>query len=138
MLFHDLGTVILYFSSSAPSSTIFRFPEPRSIFDKSKTGQSAIEHAVEQLSKNHSQHIKHYGHGLEERLTGQHETSSINEFSAGKSDRGCSIRIPKMVALTGSGYLEDRRPGANADPYLVTACLVATICEINHELEITL
>lgn len=97
----------------------------------SQTGQAAIDNAIQKLSINHSQHIRHYGHGLADRLTGQHETSSIHEFSAGMSDRGCSIRIPKMVALTGSGYLEDRRPGANSDPYLVAACLVATICKIN-------
>jgi len=96
----------------------------------SSGGQKAIEQAIELLSKNHNEHIKVYGDKLEERLTGIHETSSINEFSAGSTDRGRSIRVPRMVELTGCGYLEDRRPGANADPYLVVAQLIKTICQI--------
>ena len=28
------------------------------------------------------------------------------------------------------GYLEDRRPGANCDPYLVCARILKTICEL--------
>jgi glutamine synthetase len=97
------------------------------------TGRQAIDDAVEKLSAKHKEHIVHYGHGLEERLTGLHETSSIHEFSAGQSDRGRSIRIPKMVSLTGTGYLEDRRPGANSDPYLVAARLIATICGVEDK-----
>ena len=49
------------------------------------------------------------------RLTGQHETQSINEFSYGVSDRGASIRIPIGTVEDGwKGRLEDRRPASNA------------------------
>lgn len=93
-----------------------------------KGGMEAINAAIKALSNNHEKHIAHYGHGLAERLTGKHETADINSFSAGISDRGCSIRIPLSVAKQGYGYIEDRRPGANADPYEVAALLMETIC----------
>lgn len=93
-----------------------------------KGGISAIESAIEALAANHKAHIKVYGHGLEDRLTGLHETASIEEFTHGVSDRGASIRIPQGVAKKGYGYLEDRRPGANANPYEVSYALLKTIC----------
>ena len=88
---------------------------------------------MELKKKNHAKHIRNYGDRLEERLTGRHETSSINEFSAGNANRGSSIRIPKPVVIKGYGYIEDRRPGANADPYLVAALIISSICEIEFE-----
>ena len=54
--------------------------------------------------------------GNEKRLTGQHETCSINEFKYGVADRGASIRIPRETFLNKCGYMEDRRPAANCDP----------------------
>ncbi len=69
-----------------------------------------------------------YGARNEERLTGLHETCSINDFRYGVSDRGASIRIPMQTSKDGYGYLEDRRPSANMDPYLVCAALVETTC----------
>lgn len=95
-----------------------------------KTGLAAIEDAIQSLEKHHKEHIAVYGHGLEERLTGHHETCSIHEFRSGHSDRGASIRIPLGVSQKGCGYLEDRRPGANADPYVISARLLQTICNI--------
>ncbi|MCA9311783.1 MAG: glutamine synthetase, partial [Phycisphaerales bacterium] len=92
------------------------------------TGLDAITSAVERLSERHAEHIAGHGHGLAERLTGLHETCSINEFRSGVADRGASIRIPRSVELAGYGYLEDRRPGANCDPYLVCNLLLSTIC----------
>merc|ERR1711874_690788 len=59
---------------------------------------------------------------------GAHETSSIHDFSAGVANRGCSIRIPREVAEQGYGYLEDRRPSSNCDPYSVTRVVVQTVC----------
>ena len=59
------------------------------------------------------------GKDNERRLTGLHETSSIHDFSAGVANRGCSIRIPRTVAEERKGYLEDRRPSSNCDPYQV-------------------
>ncbi len=97
-----------------------------------KKGRKAISDAVEALSKKHKEHIALYGHGLAERLTGHHETCDINTFRSGAADRGSSIRIPRPVEIKGYGYFEDRRPGANADPYLVAARLCATVCGIDE------
>jgi len=69
-----------------------------------------------------------YGEGNERRLTGKHETASMENFSAGVGNRGCSIRIPNETKKVGYGYLEDRRPASNMDPYVVTAKLVETTC----------
>ncbi len=93
-----------------------------------KGGLESIRSAIRKLSKNHEQHIAGYGDGLEKRLTGLHETCSIDQFRGGIADRGASIRIPRHVVAQGRGYLEDRRPGANCDPYVVCAMLLRTIC----------
>jgi len=95
-------------------------------------GIKAIEEAIDRLSKHHIRHIKAYdpqeGKDNERRLTGAHETSSIHDFSAGVANRGCSIRIPRDVAEKGYGYMEDRRPSSNCDPYQVTRVMVQTVC----------
>ena len=44
------------------------------------------------------------------------------------SDRGASVRIPWQVEMDKKGYIEDRRPNANCDPYQVTQVIVETIC----------
>lgn len=93
-------------------------------------GLDAIRDAVTRLEKAHPRHIANYGFGLADRLTGRHETCSIHEFRNGVADRGASIRIPRHVAIKGHGYLEDRRPGANSDPYVVAAHVLATICDL--------
>ncbi|MGQ0527289.1 MAG: glutamine synthetase beta-grasp domain-containing protein [Alphaproteobacteria bacterium] len=95
--------------------------------DASK-GRAAIADAMKKLEGKHKEHIALYGHDLAARLTGRHETCDINTFRVGNADRGCSIRIPAQVAAKGYGYFEDRRPGANADPYLVTARICTTVC----------
>lgn len=97
-----------------------------------RTGRQAIEAAVAKLGKKHAEHIAVYGDKLAERLTGAHETCSINEFKSGDADRGCSIRIPRPVVEKGYGYFEDRRPGANSDPYLVAARLAATVAGVQE------
>ena len=99
--------------------------------DPSK-GSAEIKAIIDRLGKNHEKHVAVYGDKLDERLTGLHETCSINEFRAGESDRGASIRIPLMVQRKGYGYLEDRRPGANIDPYAVCARLFCTVCDIDE------
>jgi glutamine synthetase len=89
-------------------------------------GIKAIHAAIEKLSKKHAEHISSYGLGNERRLTGKHETANINTFKSGVADRGASIRIPLGVSLEGKGYLEDRRPAANVDPYVVARMLIQT------------
>lgn len=74
-------------------------------------------------------HLAVYGVGIEDRLTGAHETQRFDQFSYGVSDRGASIRIPWQVEQDKKGYLEDRRPNANADPYLIAAVMTDTVCE---------
>ena len=95
---------------------------------RSKGGIKIIEEACEKLGKKHDDHIAIYGAHNEERLTGLHETCSIKEFRYGISDRGASIRIPMQTANDGFGYLEDRRPAGNMDPYKVCAKLIETTC----------
>lgn len=93
-------------------------------------GIKYIEEAIDLLSKHHKRHIAFYdpkqGEDNKRRLTGRHETSSIDDFSAGVANRGASIRIPRQVAEDGYGYLEDRRPSSNCDPYSVTEVIVFT------------
>lgn len=94
-------------------------------------GIKHIDAAIDLLSKRHKEHIKVYdprgGEDNKKRLTGLHETASIHDFSSGVANRGASIRIPRQVSEDGKGYLEDRRPASNADPYLVTERLVMTV-----------
>lgn len=90
-------------------------------------GILAIEEACIKLGLKHADHMTAYGAGNEERLTGKHETCSIREFRFGVSDRGASIRIPIFTAQQKKGYLEDRRPAANMDPYRVATKLLETI-----------
>ena len=95
---------------------------------RSPGGMKVIEEACKKLGQKAELHIANYGHGIEQRLTGLHETCSYKQFKYGVSDRGASIRIPMDVARDGHGYLEDRRPCANIDPYVVARLLVETTC----------
>ena len=82
----------------------------------------------ESLGRVHAEGIAEYGSENEKRLTGLHETQSIDTFSYGVSDRGASIRIPvNVVDNNYNGYLEDRRPASNADPYRIMAHIVGTL-----------
>jgi glutamine synthetase len=98
-------------------------------------GIEAIDEAITKLKARHKTHISVYGKGNERRLTGRHETASINQFNAGIANRGASIRIPRQVGEDKCGYLEDRRPASNCDPYAVTNIIVRTVClnEKDHE-----
>ena len=91
-------------------------------------GWDAIIAGCEALGKVPAKHIAGYGHDIESRLTGAHETQRYDQFSYGVSDRGASIRIPWQCEIDTKGYLEDRRPNANCDPYVVCALMVETIC----------
>lgn len=95
---------------------------------RESNGIEIIKQACEKLKLKHKEHMAVYGANNEERLTGRHETCDINEFRYDISDRGASIRIPMVTANLGYGYLEDRRPAANMDPYEVCAALIQTVC----------
>jgi glutamine synthetase len=93
--------------------------------------------AAEALRKRHEIHIANYGFGIEERLTGLHETASYKEFTYGVSDRGASIRIPWQVEVEGKGYIEDRRPCANIDPYVVTRLIMESVSGVESPTLVT-
>jgi glutamine synthetase len=95
----------------------------------------AIVTACEALGKKAKEHVLAYGAGIEDRLTGAHETASWEDFSWGASDRGASVRIPWAVEKAKKGWLEDRRPNANMDPYVVAGMIINTCCEALAESE---
>lgn len=83
------------------------------------------------------EHIAVYGADNNQRLTGLHETQSIDKFSYGVSDRGASIRIPIATVENGwKGWLEDRRPNSAADPYKVAAVIIKTVKQACKDLEL--
>ncbi len=99
---------------------------------RDKGGKELIESICEAFGKVHEEHIAVYGAYNDMRLTGLHETQSIDKFSYGVSDRGASIRIPVGTVNDGwKGYLEDRRPASNADPYQVAARIIKTVDSAN-------
>jgi glutamine synthetase len=91
-------------------------------------GWDAIIAGCEALGANVDEHVANYGIGIESRLTGAHETEHYSNFSYATSDRGASVRIPWQVARNKKGYIEDRRPNANMDPYVVSRLITNTIC----------
>jgi glutamine synthetase len=97
---------------------------------RGKNGINHIYDAIKKLEQYHGEHLKLYdptqGRDNKRRLTGVHETASYRSFSYGVASRSSSIRIPRHVERSNCGYLEDRRPAANCDPYSVTAAIVST------------
>ena len=91
-------------------------------------GYKVIEKACVALGKKVELHVSNYGHDIESRLTGKHETAPYNKYSYGVSNRGASVRIPWQVPIDGKGYMEDRRPNANMDPYTVARLITDTCC----------
>lgn len=94
--------------------------------DKS-TGKQAIHETINKFAAKHEEHIKIYGEDNDKRLSGIHETSDINIFTYGVGDRSASIRIPSQTFKDGYGYIEDRRPAANVDPYLAVGRILQTV-----------
>ena len=93
-----------------------------------REGYDPIITACEALGAKADLHIKNYGAEIEHRLTGLHETAPWTEYSYGVSNRGASVRIPWQVEVDKKGYIEDRRPNANCDPYVVTRLITDTCC----------
>lgn len=97
-------------------------------------GLDIIKDTMEKLERYQKEHIEVYGLHNDQRLTGAHETSSINDFSYGFSTRDTSIRIPAQAIIEGKGYFEDRRPASNCDPYLVSDRMLETVySEVEEE-----
>lgn len=97
------------------------------IMRSGKKGMPYIYDMMKIFEKKHQDHLMVYGEENFKRLTGIHETSSMKKFSFGVGNRAASFRIPSSVmAANGKGYIEDRRPGSNIDPYVVTALICDT------------
>jgi len=96
---------------------------------RAEGGYDVIKKVCDAFGKVAKEHVREYGEGNEKRLTGQHETCSIDQFKYGVADRGASIRIPRTAEKSGKGYMEDRRPAANCDPYRVAGRVMKTTGE---------
>lgn len=95
---------------------------------REKNGYVNIKNCMKHLKTTHTNDLKLYGKNNKQRLTGKHETSNIDEFTVGVADRSASVRIPTQTKKDQKGYFEDRRPGSNIDPYLVTSNLYKVCC----------
>ena len=94
---------------------------------RAEGGLAVIKATIEKLAGRHKEHMAVYGTGNERRLTGIYDTCDLDKFTYGECDRSSSVRIPVNVLEEGRGYFEDRRPAANADPYLVVAKMLETV-----------
>ncbi len=94
-------------------------------------GKEYFEKLMEAFKANRAEHIAVYGPDNHMRLTGKHETASIDTFSYGVADRGASIRVPhSFVNSAYKGYLEDRRPNSQGDPYQIASQILKTISSV--------
>jgi len=89
-------------------------------------GMKYITDMLDLFGSKHAEHIAVYGEDNAKRLTGHHETSDMKKFSYGVGNRGSSFRIPTSTAAEKKGYVEDRRPASNIDPYLVSGMIIDT------------
>jgi len=94
---------------------------------RNEGGYELFKSIFNSFGSRHEDHIKAYGSNNNLRLTGEYETQSIDKFSWGVSDRGASIRVPQETAKEWKGYVEDRRPGSNADPYKIIKEIVTSL-----------
>jgi glutamine synthetase len=94
-------------------------------------GKAYFEALMAAFEKNREDHIAVYGPDNHMRLTGKHETAAIHQFSYGVADRGASIRVPhSFVRNDYKGYLEDRRPNSQGDPYQIASQVLKTIASV--------
>ena len=94
-------------------------------------GEEYFKALMAQFEKNLDAHIAVYGPDNHMRLTGKHETAPWNKFSYGVADRGASIRVPhSFIKNEYKGYLEDRRPNSQGDPYQIASQILKTISEV--------
>jgi len=96
---------------------------------RNNADKEIFHNIINKLEEKHDEHIAVYGKDNDQRLTGKHETASIDEFTYGEFDRGASVRIPPATVESdyATGYLEDRRPASNANPYDITKVIIDTI-----------
>ncbi len=101
-------------------------------FMRETGGKAYFESLMAAFEKNLNEHIAVYGPDNHLRLTGLHETQSIDKFNYGVANRGASIRIPHSFVKDEAykGYLEDRRPNSAGDPYKIASRILQTIAEV--------
>jgi glutamine synthetase len=97
-------------------------------------GLDYIKSLLDRLGPKHALHIECYGNN-EQRLTGEHETSTKDAFSYGTGNRAASVRIPTTTAAGKTGYIEDRRPASDIDPYVSCALLFDSLCLTESKFE---
>jgi len=102
-------------------------------FMRETGGKDYFDKLMAQFEKNCAEHIAAYGPDNHLRLTGLHETQSIDMFSWGVADRGASIRVPHSFEQAGwKGYIEDRRPNSQGNPYAIASRIIQTIQEVAY------
>jgi glutamine synthetase len=100
-------------------------------FMRETGGKEYFLRLMDYFERYRDEHIAAYGPDNHLRLTGLHETQSIDKFNWGVADRGASVRVPHSFINNGyKGYLEDRRPNSQADPYKIIARILKTISEV--------
>lgn len=91
-------------------------------------GEGLFDAIIFEMRRNHKDTMLSYGTDNRMRLVGSYETAEYDSFSAGIGSRGASVRIPNSVARNNwNGYMEDRRPASNCDPYRVVNELIKFI-----------
>lgn len=94
-------------------------------------GKEYFESLMAAFDKYRDEHIAVYGPDNHLRLTGLHETQSIDKFNYGIANRGASVRVPhSFVNNDYKGYLEDRRPNSQGDPYQIASRILQTIATV--------
>jgi len=94
-------------------------------------GKEYFEALMAAFDDHKHDHIAVYGPDNHMRLTGLHETQSIDKFNYGLADRGASVRVPHSFVNNGyKGYLEDRRPNSLGDPYRIAGRILQTIAVV--------
>ncbi|MDB5618497.1 glutamine synthetase beta-grasp domain-containing protein [Tardiphaga sp.] len=94
-------------------------------------GKEYFEALMAAFDKHKNEHIAVYGPDNHMRLTGLHETQSIDKFNYGVANRGASIRVPHSFVNNGyKGYLEDRRPNSQGDPYKIASRILQTVATV--------
>ena len=101
-------------------------------FMREKGGKAYFEKLMAAFDKYKEEHIAASSPGNHLRLTGLHETQSIDKFNYGVANRGASIRIPHSFVKNDAyrGYLEDRRPNSQGDPYKIVSRVLKTILSV--------
>ncbi|HIF38483.1 MAG TPA: glutamine synthetase [Gemmatimonadetes bacterium] len=105
-------------------------------FMREEGGKKWFMNLLDRLKSRHADHILAYGKDNSSRLTGKHETQHMDKFSWGVADRGASIRVPFQVEQNDwKGYIEDRRPAANCDPYQVARLILETTLDDQYTIQ---